>query len=242
MDTYYDEILKEVAKLMEQQNYQEAFAVLEDELSMPYIPKASESALVALYNECRSILKLHKVERNYGDDDIEELLLGSLEEQFMAVELLKKSNLRQHLSEVEAYLCATPHILIRSLMIEAMMEQNLCEEIHLSYEGMEITFLPSYVEQPMDSDGAKLAVVTLREWWECEDPSFLTMCVETLIKELYLRLPFNLDEDEAIPLAKAIVSYVFKASDNKEAYLTFLKEQKLTQESDFELLLTKHGI
>lgn len=242
MDTYYEEIIKEVKKLMEAKNYQEAYAVLEDELSMPYIPKDSENILIALYNECRSELQLNKVERNYDDEDIEMLLQGNLEAQFMAVELLKKSNLRLHLSEIQAYLCDRPHILVRALLIEAMMEQNIAEEVHMVYEDMEITCLPCYIEAPMKAKGAQLAADTLCTWFENEDPSFLTMCMESLIKEMYLRLPFNLDEDEAVPMAMAVVSYVYRARDDAAAYQTFLEEKNLAQWSGFELLLNKHGI
>lgn len=242
MDTYYEEILKEVNKLIAAHDYKEAYAILEDELAMPYIPMESESAMIALYNECRSELQLNKVERNYDDEDIEQLLMGSLEEQLMAVELLKKSNLRQHVKEVEQCLCANPHILVRSLLIEAMMDQNIAEEIHMTYEEMEITFLPCYIEAPMKAEGAVIAVNLLCDWWENEDPTFLKMCIDSLIKELYLRLPFNLEEDEGLPMAMAIVEYVCMAGNDKETYTIFKEAKQLTHEHGFELLLCKHHI
>lgn len=242
MDTYYEEILKEIRKLMAAHDYQEAFAILEDELAMPYIPKESETQLVDLYNECRSMLRLHHVERSYEDDDIEALLQGSLEEQFMAVELLKKSNLRNHLDEVRTYLCNQPDILVRSLLIDACMEQNIAEELQTIEDGMEVTFLPCYIEPVMRAKGAVLAVNTLCEWFEDEDPTFLKLCIECLIQECYLHLPFNIDEDEGIPLAIAIVAYVMKAQDNETGLEEFLKEKNLAQWAGFALLLNKHRI
>lgn len=243
MDTYYEEIIKEVKKMMGNGNYKEAYDVLDEELMMPYIPKESETTLIALYNECRSVLQYNKVERNYGDEDIASLLESDIEGQFMAVELLKKSNLRNHLEDIQSYLCKQPHVLVRSLLIEAMMEQNIAEEIKMqSEDGLDITFLPCYIEAPMRSAGAILAANTLCDWFENDDPTFLTMCMESLIKELYLRLPFNLEEDDALPMAQAIVAYVYQANQDAEGFHSFLKTKQLTQEIQEPLLLSKHGI
>lgn len=243
LDTYYEEIIKEVKKLMAKGDYQEAYEILEEELSMPYIPKESEQILISQYNECRSALNFNRREKTYDDEDIATLLQGSLEEQYMAVELLKKSNLRNHLEEVQAYLSKCPHILIRSLLIEALMEQNIAEEIRMNYEDdLEITFYPCYIEAPMKTKGATLAANTLCDWFENDDPTFLKMCIDSLIKELYLRLPFNLEEDEASHLAQSVVSYVFKAGQNEEGYQHFLATKQLTQEISEPLLLSKYGL
>lgn len=242
MDTYYVEILKEVKKLMSNGDYQEAYAILEDELAMPYIPKDSEQELISLYNECRCELRVNTTERTYGIEDVETLLAGNLEEQFMAVELLKQSNIRQHLSSIDSYLCASPHILVQAMLIEALMEQNIAEEIHMRYEDMEITFLPCYIEAPMKAKGAIMAANQLCDWFENDDPSFLTLCIESLIKEAVLRLPFNVDCDEALPLAIAIVNYVYTASRDEEGFQQFLQKHALAQWCGFELLLDKHHI
>lgn len=242
MEPYYEEILKEIRKLMSASNYQEAYAILEDELAMPYIPKESEEQLIALYNECRSELRVNTIERTYGEEDIATLLQGSLEEQFLAVELLKKSNLRNHLEEVEAYLCSDWDILVRSLLIDALMEQDISQEMKTIEQGMEITFLPCYIEPPMRAKGASIAANALCEWFEDEDPTFLKMCMECLIQEAYLHLPFNLDEDEGIPLAIGIVAYVKKAQGEAESFDAFLAEKNLAQWAGFALLLNKHGI
>lgn len=242
MESYYEEILKEIRKLMAEGNVPEAFAILEDELAMPYIPKESETQLIELYNECRAHLRSERVERSYDDEDVIDLLQGSLEEQFMAVELLKKSNLRNHLDAVRDYLCGEPDILVRSLLIDAMMEQNISEEMHTIEDGMEVTFLPSYIEAPMRAKGAMIAANTLCEWFEDEDPTFLKLCIESLIQEAYLHLPFNIDEDEGIALATAIVGYVYHAQRDESAFATFLAEKNLAQEAGFALLLNKHGI
>ena len=39
MDTYYEDILKKVETLMKDAQFAEAYAILDEELSMPYIPR-----------------------------------------------------------------------------------------------------------------------------------------------------------------------------------------------------------
>lgn len=242
MEYYYEDILKQLHKLMAEHKEQEAYVLLEQELSMPYIPKDVEPKLIDLYNECRSALRAQKAQRSYDDEDIEALLNGSLEEQFMAVEQLKKSNIRNHLDVIEAYLCNDAHVLVRAYLIDAMMEQKLADEIHMKYNDMDISFLPCYIEAPMQSKGAVIAANALCEWFEDEDPIFLKMCIESLIQECYLHLPFNIDEDEGIPLALSIVYYVKTANGMQDSIEAFLKEKGLENEKGFALLLYKHGI
>lgn len=242
MEYYYEDILKQLHKLMAEHKEQEAYAILEQELSMPYIPKDVEPELIRLYNDCRSTLRRDKHQRSYDEEDVEALLNGSLEEQFMAVELLKKSNIRNHLDQIEAYLCSTPHLLVSSYLIDALMEQKIADEIHMKYNEMDISFLPCYIEAPMRSKGAIIAANALCEWFEDEDPTFLKLCIESLIQECYLHLPFNIDEDEGIPLALSVVCYVMRANGAQKEIDEFLSDKNLEDEKGFVLLLNKHGI
>lgn len=66
------------------------------------------------------------------------------------------------------------------------------------------------------------------------------MCVETLVQEAYLRLPFNIEEDEALALATAIAQYVFLANEEKAAWERFCEEKGLARMDGYELLLRKH--
>lgn len=242
MDTYYEEILKEIEKLYQKKDFQEIYTILKDELSMPYIPKEYEDKMVSLFNECRCELELNKVQRNYQEEDIDHLLSGSLDEQFMSIDLIKKSNIRNHLDVIEAYLKTECHSLVRAYLIEALMEQNVTSELALNYEGMDVTFTPCYVENPMDCDGVQIAVQYLREWFENDNPSYLMMCMETLVKEAYLRLPFSIDEDEGELLAYAVAQYVLEANKDDSSYELLKHKKELARTGSFELLLNKHDI
>lgn len=242
METYYEEIIKEVQLLIEKKDYKEAYAILSDELKMPYIPLECEAKLIELYNVCRSICELNRSEKAYSEEDLEELFQGTLEMQFQAVEICKNCNLRNHLEVVEHYLNDEPHYLIKSMLIDALIEQQIHDEIRLQHDGLEITFIPYYIDPPMEADGALETLAYLREWFENDNPSFLSMCVDTLVKESYLKLPFNVEEDESCMLALAIVEYVFSANGEKEMFQSWLESKELAFHEGYELLLNKHDI
>ena len=241
MDTYYEDILKKVEMQMEQHDHQAAYQILEEELSMPYIPKEYEQRLIDLYNACRSELQ-PQAQRSYSEEDIEMLLKGSLEEQFLAIEQLRKSNIRNHLDAIRDYLGNAPHYLIRSYLIEAMMEQNISDEFTIEMDGLVITFAPCFIEPPMESDGVIQAVAYLKDWFESNNPTFTMMCVETLVKEAYLRLPYNIEEDDALGIAIGVAQYVFAAHEEMDAFAIFLNEKGLARNSGYELLFSKHEI
>lgn len=241
MDTYYEDILNKVENQIEHAMFSDAYKILEEELSMPYIPKEYEEKLIAYYNQCRSEVK-QSMTRQFSEEDIHELLSGSLDEQFLAIEQLKKSNIRNHLEDIQLYLNTKPHYLVRSFLMEALMEQNITDEFTTEIDGLEITFTPCYIESPMESDGVQKAVAYLRDWFENENPTFTMMCVDSLVKEAYLKLPFNIEEEDALDLAVAICVYVFEANEEYEALDIFLKEKGLAQTSGYELLLNEHDI
>lgn len=241
MDTYYEDILKKVNQLMECNDFQSAYKILEEELSMPYIPKNVEDALIEAYNQCRSECKMNQP-KSYEEDDVDALLLGSLEESFLAIEQLKKSNIRNHFESIQTYLNGNVNVLVRALLIEAMMEQHITDEFTTVVEGMDVTFTPCAIEEPMEAQGVNEAVTLLREWFENDNPTFTMMCVETLVKEAYMRLPFNVDEEEGVAMASAIARYVFFAHEEFDAWNAFSKQKGLAQYDGFELLLSTYDI
>lgn len=240
MDNYYNELLVKIENEMQKGAYEKAKLVVEEELRMPYIPKEIEAKLIAFYNECKHQLNDASKEVTYVLEDVTQLLKGNLEEQFMAVELLRNSNIRSELDVVESYLKANPHYLIRSYLIDILMEQQVQEEIKINYEGYEVTFIPISIKKPMEAKGIQIALQTLRMWFENDNPSFLGQCIDTLIKEAYLRLPFSIEEDEGEIIAQAVTHYVFEAYDEEEAFLRFLEDKKLAFLPQYALLLNKH--
>lgn len=242
MDNYYHNLIQDVKKRMSEQNYKEAIEKLEEEFSMPYIPKEYEDQMITLYNECRHEVQEKQETRKYSEEDIDTLLKGSIDEACQAVEILKGSNIRRHLEAVEWYLKEEPHFLIRTLLVEALVEQDIKEEIQMDYDGLEVCFTPTFVELPSQQETLKEAVNQVRAFYENENPSFLMMCVECMMKEMYFKLPFSLGEDEVKPFLYAILSYVYKANGDDEGFEAFIREKNLANSSGYDLLLYKYDI
>lgn len=242
MDTYYEDILKKVEDHMKERDFESAFKIVEEELSMPYIPRDVEEKLIAYYNQCRSELRV-KETKSYDDEDIDSMLQGSLEETFLAVEQLKNSNIRKHCDAIAKYLSKEDvHPLVRALLIEAMMEQGITDEFTTQIDGMDVTFTPCAIEAPMETEGITIAAGYLKEWFENDNPTFAMMCVESLVKEAYLRLPFNIDEEDGEAIAAAVAHYVFAAHEEFDAWNVFCHEKKLAQYNGYELLLSTYDM
>lgn len=240
---YYEEIAAQAKALMDAGDFDAAFALLDVELKMPYIPKQQEEVLVAYYNRCRMERNAQKPIRRASLDQLEDLLNGSLDEQFQAVELLRGANVRMHMEVLRDALCREKlHYLVRAYLVEILIFQQLHEEITMVHEGLEVTFIPAFVEAPMESDGALMVIEQLKEWLENEDPSFLAMCVEAFIKEAYLQLPFNIEETEAFEIALAIVAYVYRAYDDHAGFEAFCETHRILSKGSYALLLDKHEI
>lgn len=242
MDSYYDAIVKRVEECLQNEQYAQALTLLQEERSMPYIPREYEARFEAYYDVCQSALRERRKSgvRAKSAEEIEALLQGRVDEQLQAVEQLRSSNIRNHVDVVQKALRECPNRMVRSFLIEALIEQNVSEAFTLEQDGLTYTFVPCALPLPKESEGVQAGVLQLREWFENENPSFLAFCVETLLQEAYLRLPEDIDETEAPAAAQAVAGYVFEANGMPEAYAAFQKEKGLASRCGYELLLKKY--
>lgn len=242
MDDFYQTLIQDVKTCMNEKDYTQALRLLEAEFAMPYIPKDIEDQLIALYHTCKSELNATTNHRKYDEEDVETLLFGSIDEAFQAIEILKASNIRKHLDLVKRYLEKQPHFLIRTFLIECLIEQDIQEEIALDYDGLDVVFTPTYVELPQQQEALALAIQTIQAYYENDNPTFMMMCVECMMKEMYFKMPFSLGEDEIKPLLYAILLYVYKANDDKAGFEAMIHEKNLANYGGYDLLLYKYDI
>lgn len=240
---YYTEKINEIKKLINNQEYDEALIILKSELSMPYIPMDCEKIFNDLLQEVNSYRDEKNINRRciYDKEQVLQLLNGELSDAYIAIEFLKESNIRNYLDVVEAYLSVNPDKMIRAALIEILVDQQIHDEINLDYDGMEVRFIPSYVEKPFESDNGLKCVSIIENWFINDNPSFMKLCIETLFLELSYLLPFQVDEDEIMMVCKAVVKYVYKASNDEEQFYQFESEKKLANYGDYDLLLYKYN-
>ena len=235
---YYDECLNKIENLLKEGNNKEALDIIDEELSMIYIPKEFEEKLISYKNnlvESKSIKYL-------SDEEIESYLSKDEYYQLLAIKELEKRNIRQYIDLVQDIFENTESILVKISLLEICIQQQITDEIKFVKDGLEIYFIPASCNLPEDSDGYETCLNYLKEWFENEDPSFYKLCQHAALKEAYLHLPFEIEMDEAEAMAYAIVMYVSELMGCKESVKKTLYEKNTSQIDDFELLLYSNTI
>ena len=241
METYYQEILDKLEMLMEKQDFQAAYSILQTEISMPYVPLDALERFKQLEAECHDLLHENDKALKYDETDLDVLLFsGQEEKQYLAIELLRKSNIRNHLDLVQRYFDQDEQGgMIRSLLIEALIEQDVYEEMCVKVEGMDVSFFPRYLELPKDQEAFRHAKQKIRDYFENEDPSFMQMVFSLMEEESLLRLPFSLSEDEVDLFIASILQLAYEARGDAQEFERFVSEKNLAYGDVHELLLYK---
>ena len=238
MKNYYDECLEKINILLNEGNKKDALHIIEEELSMIYIPKDFEEKLIELKKD----LIESKPNKFVSDEDIEAYLLKDEYFQLLALKELEKRNIRQYMDLVQDIFENVESNLVKISLLEICINQQITDEIKFIKDGLEIYLIPAACNLPEDSEGYEACVDYLKEWLENEDPSLYKLCQQAALKESYLRMPFEVEVEEAEAMAYAIVMYVSELMGNKESMKKALYEKNTSQNESFELLLYSNTI
>lgn len=238
MENYYSECLEKIKILLNEGNNKEALNIIEEELSMIYIPKEFEEKLIELKKD----LVESKPNKYMSDEDIESYLLKDEYFQLLALKELEKRNIRQYMDLVQDIFENVESNLVKISLLEICIHQQITDEIKFVKDGLEIYLIPAACNLPEDSEGYEACIDYLKEWLENDDPSFYKLCQEAALKESYLHMPFEIEEEEAESMAYAIVMYVSELMDCKESMKKALYEKNASQNESFELLLYSNTI
>lgn len=236
MNNYYEEIYFNIKELINGKQYLKAKLMIEDELSMPYIPNDFEIKLQELLdiinqNEKSSELKLN-------DDEILEYLHSDEYKQIVAVNYLDSLNLRDYLDVVQDFLMSNGSKEAKSLLISSLINQDINQEITMLKDNLEISFIPRYVESIEISDGYVKGLEFISDIFENDNPSLYNLAKDLLIKECFLELPFSFDENEGLIIAKRIIIYLYDCLMDEESKNKFIDEYVSLQEK--EIIMQKN--
>ena len=185
MESFYQEMIAELDAMITSNQIQEAIKKIELELSMPYIPYDVELMLQQRLQDIRPESKNKTLA--FDDDTIEMMLKGSEKDALIAIDYLKEINIHRHLEMIqEVFYCQKSRLVIVSL-IDALMRQNITHEFQCEIDGLELSFMPCYVEDPFNNDGIDKARDYLSSWFEHDNASFYHMCMQSLMLVAYLR-------------------------------------------------------
>ena len=200
---YYEEIIIKITNHINDEEYDIAKSLIEEELRMPYIPNDIDVKLRELLLQIKGNKEI--VNKRLDDIKIIDYLYGDDLKQLMAVNQLVESNLRDYINVINDYFNSNCNKQALALLIDGLIRQEINYEFKLNKDGLEIVFNPRYIETIEDSDGYQVALEIINNKYGCSNPSLLNIAKDLLIRECYYSLPINYSEDEGDLLADYII-------------------------------------
>ena len=231
MADYYSQFWLKIDELLKEEKTEEVLRLVNEELSMPYIPSADEEKLLQLAKS----LKKEQFKRTLSLQECVMTIKKNNLESLAALDQLRKSNLRLLGSQIQEMFDADLHPLIGSLLIQLCIEQQLTETFVWTKNGQRMEFIPMYLPLPWESDGYVAAMHQLREWLENDNPSLLKMCVDVLDGEATLALPMSFSEEEGLILAGSVLKFVYMALNDVNEWRKAVIEFKIEEPQLFEI-------
>lgn len=234
MTNYYDEIITKIEKLIDEQDYQQAFAVITNELSMPYIPSDIEAKLVFFLNEIKGNNQSGRVFNIEMLDDY--LFSEDINKISRAINYLADSNIRNHLDSVREFLLSDKPNGLKCMLVDILAEQNITEELVMLKDDLYYEFTPSYIIRPCESE----VFVLCKQFIETEligYPTYIKMAITVLINQLFSYLPLNYDVNEVNVLALSIIYHVLKMMDDNELWTDISAKYREESAQIYEILV-----
>ncbi len=239
MNSYYQSLLNEIKRQIEEEKYSSALEMIQQELSMPYIPLDAETALKEYLEDCKS----HMDTPLYSPDEekIFSRINGTEEQMETVVTYLTGLNLRRYHTEVQKLLDSDLLGEFKGELIEALMEQSIDETYRINKDGLEITFVPSALVKKEEDPTLIEVHEIFDEWFASDNPSFCSFCERLLEQEMLERRPFDFTDEDALGIAKSIVRLVMEAFGQEDQWKLFEKIKGLEYITDVPLSIESRG-
>lgn len=236
-DNYYTSLLQRIREAIDQEKLEEARRMLEEELSMPYVPSEILSRLQQLKETVDQLTAREKKLPLLEDSELAEYLRGNPDERYRALDSLSRSNIRNHLEVIRDYMAdREADRLTVSQLLEQCMVQQVDADLPYWDEGEMHTCNPKDLWAPLDNDTVLQAWKKLTEMYENQDPSFLKMCTSVLIQYVYLHYPRVTDSDPE-NLANRVVKYVYHAYGDDDLWQRYAASENVNDDDVAEIIL-----
>jgi len=190
MSNYYDTCLANIHELIQNNKKSEALEILEEELSMPYIPKLYRDSFEELY---RSLNLPDESQSAFftNMDDISQNLLGNSAQVAKALLSLENLNLRPYIDELIDLLRSNAlSDEIKRMILLIAMEQELSFDCFVVLDQKPYSFNISDLSDPFQDLHYLNIYKKLHELYESNDPSFLKLTLDVLNMEIIRVFPF----------------------------------------------------
>jgi len=237
VNSYYQSLLEQISKEIGENHFEAALQLIDEELSMPYVPAEIEKPLRDYRQIC-----LEELPQPEKVPDLESLIQGNQSQQELAVMHLSKMNLRMYSNEVQTLLDST-YLLdeIKGELIESLMEQKIDTPYHIKKSGLEITFIPSAIRMTDEDDTVIQIQQLFDDWFSNDNPTFCRFCHRLLKQEILENRPFDFEELDPRAIAKSIVRLVSEAFGQLDEFTVFSEKKGLQDVAEQPLLIERRG-
>lgn len=226
-ENYYKKQIELIEEKIKNNLWDEAYQLVLEELSMPYIPKNFFDEIKRLESEIKSNIKYNQKDTIIQDEDeLRSLLQLDEMAQIKALDQMSRLNLRQYDTLVQDTFGLLKDRLFQNLFLRICIEQQLTNEYKIQADGIEYILIPASLCLPEESEGVDGAYKLLREWCD-KNPSLLNLCLEKLQYEGLMALPISYTEDEAYDLAYQVLEEVFLQISDEKEWNIFKQEHQL---------------
>lgn len=201
---YYEEILLNIEKLIEDEDYEKANRLILNELEVSYIPKDFQLKLNQLSDQIRPyILKKEEI----TDELIERYLNEDETHQLIAVNALNNKNLRDYIPLCEKFLESDSYKNAKVLLIDSLINQEINHEFIYLDGKDKIVFNPIEIKPFGKDDNYQNCLARLSDIY-MKEPSILLMAKQLLYKEAMFMLPRSIKEEEIDTIINKITSFI----------------------------------
>jgi hypothetical protein len=212
---YYDIISLYVSALVALNDDEKAIAILESELTMPYIPFKYAN----YFNETFDMLIKKKNQNakpsNYfsslSNEDLSTILIDGDNKDVLisAIYELKQRNIRMFLPLIRSILKdEKKERFAKVLLLEALVEQKINEDVTFKTEQEQIDVNPSTLDVIVSDYVYDLFTKAFNNNLLQKTPSYVEYCYEVLTGYLGSIYPLTIDDDEVNLIAGAVHLYV----------------------------------
>ena len=239
MNSYYQSLITEIQNRLKDSKVSEAYELIHQELSMPYVPQDVMDLLEEYERDCISQMdiQIQKVD----DNQLLSLIHGNEEQMERAVYELSNMNLRNYSLEVQTLLDSKLLDEFKGELIEALIEQKIDDPYKIKKDGLEITFIPSSII-PFEEDKVVFEVKEiLSEWLSNDNPAFYQFCLRLLEQEALEIRPFDFSDLDAYSISKSIVRLVMEAFGQSDEFIAFMKLKGMEAVKEIPLAIERRG-
>lgn len=212
-DDYYEIFGYVINSLINKEEFDSALDLLNEELSMPYIPQNYEHIINDLYDDVVALKQVHLTKNNayklYDENNVKEILQHDNDyfNLFEIVNDLHRYNIRNLVESIQIFLKRNVSSILKSMVLEEYLNQEISQTLIVEKNNLEFEYLASSNTYVENDENYQKTIDILVDRLD-KTPSFLEMALSIIYSYAYIIYPLTIDEDEILYLALIIEYYI----------------------------------